>query len=116
MQAKRGADVAEPRPYERSRLADPDGVQSALEIAAPEFQKATQLGEIRSRVELLPDEALQQVGVIRQMVDDLRGGQSIIAKRLFMVAHLPALVQLAFLIEHALSTARLQEKLARTNN
>ena len=95
MQAKRGADVAEPRPYERSRLADPDGVQPALEITAPEFQKATQLGEIRSRVELLPDEALQQVGVIRQMVDDFCGRQTVIVQRLLVVAHLLALVRLA---------------------
>ena len=95
MRAKRRADVAEPRPYERSRLADPDGVQPALEITAPEFQKAAQLGEIRSRVELLPDEALQQVGVIRQMVDDLCGRQPIFAQRLLVVAHFAALLRFA---------------------
>ena len=95
MQAKRCADVAEPRPDERSRLADPYRVKLALDIAAPVFEKAVQLREIRGNIELLPDEALQQVGMIRQMVDDLCGRQSIIAQRLLVVAHLRALVRFA---------------------
>jgi hypothetical protein len=70
-------------------------VKLALDTAAPKLQEAAQLWKIRSNIELLPDEALQQVGVIRQMVDDLRGRQSIIAERLFAVAHFRALVRFA---------------------
>jgi len=87
--------VTKSRPSGTSRLADPHGVKLALDIAAPEFQKAVQLREIRGNIELLPDEALQQVGMIRQMVDDFRGRQSIIAQRLLLVAHLRALVRFA---------------------
>jgi hypothetical protein len=67
----------------------------ALDIAAPEFQKPVQLREVRSDIKLLPDEALQQVGMIRQMVDDFGGRQSIIAQSLLVVAHLRALVHFA---------------------
>ena len=88
-------DVAEPRPRRRSCLANSDGVKLALKIAAPEFQKTAQLGEIRGNVELLPDEALQQVWMIRHMIDDLRGRQSVIARRLPVLIHLHALVRFA---------------------
>jgi hypothetical protein len=65
MQTEGGSDVAEPRPGGRSRLTDPHRVKLALEVLAPEFQKAMQLGVVRSSIELLPDKALQQIGVIR---------------------------------------------------
>ena len=97
MQAKRRADVTEPRPCESSRLADPDRVELALEIAAPEFQKAAQLGKIRRYIQLLPDKALQQVRIIRQMVDDLCGRQSIIAQCVLRVVHLRARVRFVLL-------------------
>jgi hypothetical protein len=77
-------------------------VELAFDIAAPEFQKAAQLREVRGNIELLPDEALQKVGMIRQMVDDLRGRQTIIAKFLLLVvAHLRALVRRACLAKRA---------------
>ena len=87
--------VAEPRPRRRSCLANSDGVKLALKIAAPEFQKTAQLGKVGGDIELLPDEALQQVGMIRQMIDDLCGRQPIIAQRLLVVAHFTALVLFA---------------------
>src|SRR6516165_4409483 len=95
MQAQGGRDVAEPRPSGKAGLADPYRVELALDIAAPVLQKPVQLREIRGNIELLPDEALQQVGMIRQMVEDFRGRQSIIAQRLLLVAHLRALVRFA---------------------
>jgi hypothetical protein len=77
-------------------------VKLAFDIVAPEFQKAAQLRKIRGEIELLPDETLQQIGVIRQTVDDLRGGQTIIAKFLLLVvAHLRALVRRAWLAKRA---------------
>src|SRR5215472_13191319 len=64
MQPGRGPDITKPRSCGGPRLTDPDRVKLAFEIAAPEFQKAAQLGKVRGNVELLPDEALQQVGMI----------------------------------------------------
>jgi hypothetical protein len=82
-------------------------VKLAFDIAAPEFQKAAQLRKVRGKIELLPDEALQQIGVIRQTVDDLRGGQTIIAKFLLLVvAHLRALVRRAWLAKRACAIER----------
>ena len=95
MQAQGGRDVAEPRPSGKAGLADPYRVELALDIAAPVLQKPVQLREIRGNIELLPDEALQQVGMIRQMIDDLCGRQPIIAQRLLVVAHFTALVLFA---------------------
>jgi len=111
MQAKRGADVAEPRPSSKAGLADPDRMKLALDIVAPEFQKPVQLREIRGNIEPLPDEALQQIGMIGEMVDDLRGRQSIIAQRLLVVAHLHALAHFRPIRskKHARSIDPLQE-------
>ena len=95
MHEMRRANMAKPGPPESACLADPDGVQFPLDIATPVFEKAAQLGEVRSDIELLPDEALQQVGMIRHVIDDLCGRQSIIAQRLLVVVHLRALVRFA---------------------
>ena len=95
MQKIRRANVAKAGPPERACLADPDGVQFPFDIAAPVFKKAPQLREVRRDIELLPDEALQEVGMIRHVIDDLRGRQPIIAQRLLVVVHLRALVQFA---------------------
>ena len=102
MHTERGTDVAEPRPSGIPGLADPHGVELALDVAAPEFQEPAQLREVRGNVELLPDEALQQIGMVRQTVDDLRGRQTIIAKFLLLVvAHLRALVRRAWVARRA---------------
>src|SRR6266851_3026976 len=87
MQEKGGPDVTKRQSCGKSGLANFDGVELALDVAAPEFQKPAQFGEIRGEIGLLPDEALQPVGMIREMVDDLRGRQPIIAKLLLVVAH-----------------------------
>ena len=92
VQTARSSEEVEPGAYVISGLANPHRMELAFEIAAPEFEKAAQLREVRSNVQVLPDEALQQVGMIRQTVDDLRGGQTIIAGFLLLVvAHLRVL-------------------------
>jgi len=101
MHEMRRANMAKPGPPECACLADPDGVQFPLDIADPVFEEAAQLGEVRSDIELLPDEALQQVGMIRHVIDDLCGRQSIIAQRLLVVVHLRALVRLLYPVERA---------------
>src|SRR4051794_18399307 len=80
MQAQRCADVAKPAAAGRPRLPDFYRMELALDVGAPELQEAAQLGKIRSEVELLPDKALQQIGVVRHPVDDLRRGQPILTK------------------------------------
>src|SRR5215831_7352281 len=82
MEGKRRPDVTEPRPSGEAGLTDLHRMEPAFDIAAPEFEKSTQFGEVRGNIELLPDEALQQVGMVRQVIDDLRGRQPIIAQRL----------------------------------
>jgi hypothetical protein len=54
-----------------------DRVQLALDIVAPELEELVELGKIGREVEFLPDETLQQGGVVRQPVDDLRRGEPI---------------------------------------
>src|SRR5215211_7165258 len=62
------ADAVRPR---AAALLDVDRVQPALDVAAPKFEELAQLGKIGSQVELLPDEALEQRGVVRQSIKDL---------------------------------------------
>src|SRR5438270_12935960 len=80
MQAQRCADVAEPTAAGRPRLPDLHRMKLALDVAAPEFKEPAELGKVRSEVELRPDEALQQIGMVRHAVDDLGGGQPILTK------------------------------------
>ena len=60
-------------------------------MAAPKLKKPAQLGKVRGDIELLPDEALQLVGTIGKVVDDLRGRQPTFAKLRLQVAHVRAL-------------------------
>lgn len=57
---------------------DSDGMQRSFQVAAPEIQKFVQHRVAWGDIEVLPDEGLQQAGVVRQMIQDLRGGQAIV--------------------------------------
>jgi hypothetical protein len=92
VQSSAGRDVAKAGPSGMPGLTDPNGMELALDIAAPEFQEPPQLGIIGRNVELLPDKALQQIGVIGQMVYYLRRGQAIIGQLLLLVVHRRALI------------------------
>ena len=59
-----------------------------FDVAAPKIEKPARLRKIRGKVELLPDEALQQVGVIGEMLDDLRRSQPILPEFGFGVGHM----------------------------
>ena len=83
--------MTEPRAVGKSSLTDLHGVELALDIAAPKLEKPAKLGEVRRGIELLPDETLQQVGMIGKVVDDLRGRQPTFAKLWLKVAHVRAL-------------------------
>src|ERR1700680_372589 len=77
MQARRYAAVAEAGAPGRPGLADFHRMQLPIEIVAPKIEKPAEFGKIGSKIELLPAEALQQIGMIGKMVDDLGGGQPI---------------------------------------
>jgi len=46
-------------------------MQSALDVVRPEIQESPQDREIRREVELLPDIALKQARMIRQVIENL---------------------------------------------
>src|SRR6266851_7762518 len=114
MHDKGGPDVTKPRSSGKSGLANFDGVELSLDVAAPEFQKTAQFGEIRREIGLLPDKALQLLGMIRPMVDDLRGRQPIMAKLLLVVAHRHAHVVCLFVRACAIDCGRTIKKRAIT--
>src|SRR4051812_11361716 len=80
VQRQRVLDVAEAGRAGAAALAHIHRMQLALDIGAPEFEKALQLGIIRREIEFLPDEALQQGRVVRQSIDDLCRGEPVPVK------------------------------------
>jgi hypothetical protein len=52
-------------------------MQLAFDIADPEIEEAAQHGKMGGDIEMLPEEGLQHVRVIREMVEDLRGGEAV---------------------------------------
>src|SRR5947207_15071188 len=79
--------MAEAGRAERRALLHLHRVQFAFDAAAPEFEKPPQLGIVWREGEFLPDEALQQGGMVRQAVDDLCRGQPISLKLQAKGAH-----------------------------
>jgi hypothetical protein len=68
-------------------LLDVDRVQLAFDAAFPKFEKAAKLRVIGGEVEFLPDEALQQRRVVRQVVDDLGRGEPVPPQLQLQSAH-----------------------------
>jgi hypothetical protein len=54
-------------------MTDADGVERAVEIFGPEIEKLVQFGEFGRVVEFLPDETLQDAGVIGHVIQDFGG-------------------------------------------
>ena len=102
--------MAEPRPSGKSSLTDLHGMELALDMAAPKLEKPAQLGKVRGDIELLPDEALQLIGTIGKVVDDLRGRQPAFAKLWLQVAHVRASAVLLPNNEHGREWPPLQQK------
>src|SRR6266478_3717099 len=80
-------DVAEPVRGAAAALFHIDRMQLALDVAAPEFEEALEFGIIGRQVEFLPDKALQQGGMVRQVIDDLRGRQPVPLKLQLVSGH-----------------------------
>src|SRR4051812_5573633 len=80
VQSQRVLDVAEAGRAGAATLAHIHRMQLPLDVRAPEFEKAPQLGIIGREIEFLPDEALQQGRVVRQAIDDLCGREPVPVK------------------------------------
>src|ERR1700683_875072 len=61
--------------YQRC-LGDFHRMEFSLDSADPEIEEAPQRREIRRQVHLLPDEALYYMGMVRQMIKNLRRGEA----------------------------------------
>jgi hypothetical protein len=53
-------------------------MQAAFDLSIPEIEEFVQHGIARGDIEVLPDKRLEQIGVVRQMVEDLSGRHAII--------------------------------------
>lgn len=65
MEAKRCVDETEPAASVEPGLADFHRMQLPVDVPAPKIQEPLQFGKFRGKIQFLPDEALQHVGVIR---------------------------------------------------
>ena len=77
MQGQAVLDVAEAVRADCGTLLNVYRMQFAFDAAPPELEEPLELGEIGRQIELLPNEALQESRVVGQMVDDLRGGETV---------------------------------------
>jgi hypothetical protein len=59
------------------RMSHHNAMQRPVELFPPERQEFDQDGKIRRKVVVLPDIGLQQARVIRQMIENTRGGKPI---------------------------------------
>src|SRR5262245_37802801 len=66
---------------------DPDGVELALEAAAPELEEPVQDREVRRQVVVLPRIALQQAGMVGEIIEDLRRRQPVAAELRYQAGH-----------------------------
>src|SRR5580704_8021891 len=69
------ADRLEFRRLDESRMPYGHRVEQTVELACPEVEKLLKLREVRMQVVMLPDEVLQDIGVIGHAVKDVGGGQ-----------------------------------------
>jgi len=60
--------------FDEAGMRNGDRMQDAFERFPPELQKALQLREIWVEVVVLPNEGLQQPGMVRAPVQDVRQG------------------------------------------
>ena len=68
------------RRFDQRGVGDAHPVDPAVEVAVPEIEEFREGGEAGGEVEVLPDEALQNVSVIGHPVEDFSGRQAIIVE------------------------------------
>ncbi len=64
-----------------------DRMDLAVDVALPEGEEARQLGIARGEVHELPDECLQEVRVVRHMIQDLRRREAVSGKLNCKIRH-----------------------------
>jgi hypothetical protein len=52
-------------------------MELALDVLHPKVEEAAKLRIVRGDVEVLPDESLEQAGMVRHVVDDLGRGEAV---------------------------------------
>src|SRR5215475_1953003 len=77
VQAELAVDGAHLGRLDQARMGDRHRMQRALERALPEQQELLQHRERRTEVVFLPDVALQQPGMVRAPIEDMRGGETV---------------------------------------
>jgi len=79
--AQRRTELAADRPQlrrlDQAAMADRDRMQRPFQLVAPEGQELVELGEERSQIIFLPDERLQERGVIGQAVENIGRRQTV---------------------------------------
>src|SRR5437867_384914 len=75
MQAELAFDEAELRRRDQPPVRHANAIERAVEIRVPEIEEVSELGEAGREVVVLPDIALQQLGVVRKPVEDLGRGE-----------------------------------------
>ena len=59
---------------QQALMGDADRMEGAFQLAPPVIEKALEGGEMGGEIVILPDEELEQGGMVRQAVVDLGGG------------------------------------------
>ena len=77
MQRERVVDVTDFGRADEILAHHPHRMERAVQIFAPIFKKLVKLRIVRRQIHILPDESLQQCGVIRHVVDDLHRRQPV---------------------------------------
>src|SRR5205814_2423769 len=61
-------------------VGDPHRMEPAVDVPHPEIEEFLQLGKARGDVQMLPQEGLQEAGMVRKVVDDLGGGEAVVTQ------------------------------------
>src|SRR4249919_194900 len=77
MQPELAVDRADLRRLDQPRMGHGHRVQRAFELLEPEVEELVQFRKYRAQVVALPDIALQEPGVVRPPVQDVRRRQSV---------------------------------------
>ena len=80
MQLELAADRLDLGRRDQARMRDLDRMQRAVERLRPEVEKLLQHRKFRAEIVLLPDVGLQQPGMIRTAIENVRGGQPVAFK------------------------------------
>lgn len=78
MDPQQSVDVADSGGLDQAGGGDPNRMQATLDLPLPEIQELVQDGIPWGDIEILPDKCLKHIRMVRQVVQDLGGGQAII--------------------------------------